>query len=169
MAKNKDTDIEQGEQASEMELEGNHAEPRVYELGFHIDAELPQEEAKKTYQSLRELIASKGTVVAEGEIEKIPLAYTISRMETTGRRDFNSAYFGWISYETVGEGHAAILAAANADKRLIRFLDLRSSKEEAQHSAEMHEFYRKLPDTASQNDEEVVAEVELDAALKEVV
>ncbi len=159
------------EQDVDMELEGDHAEPRVYELGFHLDPELPQEEAKKAYQSLRDLISSKGTVIAEGEIEKIPLAYTISRMETTGRRDFNSAYFGWISYETTGEGHQELLETVTGDTRVIRFLDLRSSREAAQHSAEMHEFYRRAPEALTQagaGEEEVAAEGELDAALKEV-
>ncbi|MGK4455948.1 hypothetical protein, partial [Klebsiella pneumoniae] len=68
----------------ELELDGalemvpNHAEPRVYELGFHLDPELPQEEAKKTYQSLKDLITNNGgSLVAEGEPEKIALAYTI--------------------------------------------------------------------------------------------
>ena len=98
--------------ADEM-LEEEGAEPRVYELGFHIDPELPVEEAKKTYQVIRELIEEKGALVAEGEPEKIPLAYTISRQEVAGRRDFDSAYFSWIAYETTPPVHAEILAAAD--------------------------------------------------------
>jgi ribosomal protein S6 len=150
-----------------LENEADHAEARVYELGFHIDAELAQEEVKKTYQSLKDLAAkNNGTLVAEGEPEKIQLAYTISRMATTGRRDFNTSYFGWIVYEIDGAGHAAVIAAVNADLRLIRTLDLRTTKEAAKHSAEMHEFYRKAP-PAPEPAEEEAADVELDAALKE--
>ena len=73
--------------------EKDGSEPRVYELGFHLDPELPIEEVKKAYQAIRELIMRSGTLVAEGGPEKIQLAYTISRQETSGRRDFNSAYF----------------------------------------------------------------------------
>lgn len=166
MAKNKDTEKEID--GAEMDLDSNHAEPRVYELGFHIDPELSQEEAKAAVQTLRDRIEAAGTIIAEGEIEKIPLAYTVSRMETGGRRDFNSAYFGWIAYEAAGEGHDAVVNAAR-DSRVVRFLDVRTTKEAAQHAAEMHEFYRRVPQTEEQSAEEEDAAdtAEFDAALKE--
>ena len=31
-------------------------EPRVYELGFHLDPELPAEEVKKAYQAVRDAV-----------------------------------------------------------------------------------------------------------------
>lgn len=158
-----DTDIEKTEA---LENEADHAEARVYELGFHIDAELAQEDMKKTYQSFKDLVSSNGgTVIAEGEPEKIQLAYTISRMSTAGRRDFNTSYFGWIVYEINGAGHAAVTAAVTSDLRVFRFLDLRTTKESAKHSAEMHEFYRKAPEALVEEDS---ADADLDAALKEV-
>ena len=149
------------------ENEADYAEMRVYELGFHLDGELPQEDAKKAYEALKGLAEKKGTLVAEGTLEKIQLAYTISRMDTTGRRDFNSAYFGWIVYETDGAGHDEVNAAAKAETRIIRFIDLRTTKEAARHASEMHEFYRKAPEQSEQVEEDV-ADAELDAALKEV-
>ncbi len=81
------TEIENGAGSTEQELEAGYNESRVYELGFHIDPELPQEEVKKTYQALREKASS---LVAEGEPQKIPLAYTISRkVQGGGRRDLH--------------------------------------------------------------------------------
>ena len=91
MAKNKD-------ESAALEMDTEHAEMRDYELGFHLDSEIPTEDAKKTYQALRDVITAAGSVVAEGEPVKIPLAYAISRSEQTGRRDFTSAYFCWIAY-----------------------------------------------------------------------
>ena len=87
-------EIEHGVDSTELEIEEGNNETRTYELGFHIDPELPQEEVKKTYQAIREKIAAAGEIVAEGEPEKIPLAYTISRQETTGRRDFVKGFAG---------------------------------------------------------------------------
>ncbi len=153
-----DTDMEAVESS-------NHAEMRVYELGFHVDGEILPEEAKKSYDALKALMTKHGPVVAEGELEKIQLAYTMSRMETTGRRDFNAVYFGWIVYETDGAGHDAVQEAARADKQIVRFIDLRTDKEAAKHSAEMHEFYRQAPEPVEEED---TADAELDAALKEV-
>jgi hypothetical protein len=83
----------------DLQEDGDLAETRVYELGFHLDGELPQEEVKKMYQGIRDRISAVGTLVAEGEPTKVPLAYTISRQETTGRRDFDTAFFCWIAYE----------------------------------------------------------------------
>ena len=64
-----------------------------------------------------------------------------SIQNTTGRRDYNTAYFCWIAYEANGAGHEAVQSLATANKSIIRFIDLRSSKEGAQHSAEMHEIF----------------------------
>ncbi len=142
-------------------------EVRVYEIGFHLDGELPTEEAKKTYQHIRSEIASKGTIITEGEPLKIPLAYTISRGEQTGRRDFNTAFFCWIAYEADVTGHSAILELMREEKRVFRFIDLKTTKEQAAHSAEMAEIYAKMP--MNEGEQEVEAmDTEIDAALKEV-
>ncbi|HEV7121553.1 MAG TPA: 30S ribosomal protein S6 [Candidatus Paceibacterota bacterium] len=153
-------------------LDTDHAELRVYELGFHLDPELPETEVKKSYQALRDLIASKGTVIAEGEPTKIPLAYTISRTETgVGRRDFDTAFFCWIAYEADGASHQEVVSAASAEKRIVRFIDLRTTKEEAKHSEEMQAVYAQMAENGGESapeEEAAVSDTELDAALKEV-
>jgi ribosomal protein S6 len=158
MAK-QDIDIE----GSEI-VDDNGSEPRVYELGFHLDPELPSEEVKSAYEAVRGLIAEKGTIVAEGEPQTVQLAYTISRQETSGRRDFNSAHFCWIVYETPAESHTEILTAANADKRIIRFIDLITTKDAARHSSELRELSMKAPEQDKEPEE--VMGAELDAAIE---
>ena len=137
---------------------------RVYELGFHLDPELPTEEVKKAYQAIRELIESKGAIVAEGEPVSLPLAYTISRQQTSGRRDFNSAYFSWVVYETSAGNHADIVAAAGADAHIIRLIDLITTKEAARHAEGLREMALKVPER--EGDAEAVAGAELDAAIE---
>jgi ribosomal protein S6 len=159
----KDLDVEIG--ADEPLDTGS--EPRVYELGFHLDPELPTEEVKKAYQAVRELIEEKGALVAEGEPVKIQLAYTISRQEVAGRRDFDSAYFSWVVYEAVATNHADIIAAVKANKQIVRFIDLLTTKDAARHSVEMREMSMKMPEHAE--DAEAVAGAELDAAIENVV
>lgn len=157
MAKNTDENVVTDE------LEDS-AESRVYELGFHLDPELPTEEVKKAYQAIHSLIASKGAVIAEVESEKIQLAYTISRQEVAGRRDFNSAYFAWIVYETTAPLHAEIIHAAGANKAVIRFVDLVTTKDAARHALEVHELREKTPEP--ETDPEEVLNTEIDAALE---
>ena len=160
MAK-QDMDMEVSEIA-----DGEGDEARVYELGFHIDPELPIEEVKKTYHAMRELIEKNSTLIAEGEPEKIQLAYTISRQETAGRRDFDSAYFSWIVYETTAPHHSEIISAASADTRIIRFIDLLTTKDAARHSVEVRELSQKAPERVKEPEE--AASSELDAALERV-
>ncbi len=147
-------------------LEDGGSESRVYELGFHLDPELPIEEVKKAYQAIRTAIMEKSTLVAEGEPEKIQLAYTISRQEVAGRRDFDSAYFCWIVYETSAEPHAEVLKTVNVDKRIIRFIDLLTTKDAARHALETRELSQKTPERIE--NPEAAASVELDAALESV-
>ncbi|MFA5996116.1 MAG: hypothetical protein WC790_00070 [Candidatus Paceibacterota bacterium] len=158
MAKNQDEDV------LVEDAEDTGAEARVYELGFHLDPELPVEEVKKVYQAIRETIAGKGTIIAEVEPEKIQLAYTISRQEVAGRRDFNSAYFAWIVYEMLAVDHAAVISSADANKSMVRFIDLVTTKDQARHALEVHELMAKVPETES-SPEEILA-TELDAALE---
>src|SRR3989344_7604159 len=159
----------------DMEIRADEAsdesgEPRVYELGFHLDPELPTEEVKRAYQDIREFVESKGPIVAEGAPEMLQLAYTISRQGHSGaqvRRDFDSAYFCWVVYETSAPSHAELLSAASADKRIIRFIDLITTKDAARHSVEIREISLKTPERAP--DLEAVAGAELDAALENAV
>jgi ribosomal protein S6 len=160
-------ELDNGAEGTELNEEAGYNESRVYELGFHLDSELPSEEVKKTYQAIREVVAGAGQIVAEGEPLKIPLAYTISVKEQGGRRDFDSAFFCWIAYEAMGEGHDAVLEAAKEEKRIIRFIDVRTTREAAKHSAEMAEIYAKMPDEQAVLEEDAARDEELDAALKD--
>jgi len=148
-------------------LEDGVSELRVYELGFHIDPELPVEEVKKIYRVVHELIEKKGTIVAEGEPEKIQLSYTISRQETAGRRDFDAAYFCWIAYEVSASDHAEIIGEVSGNTHIIRFIDLLTTKDAARHSVEIRELSRKAPECVK-DEPEAILDVELDTALENV-
>ncbi len=164
MGKNNDTEMLVD---TALEVEDTGSEPRVYELGFHLDPELPSEEVKKAYQAVRALIAGKGTIIAEGEPQMMQLAYTISTSrDTAGRRDFNSAFFSWIVYEALADGHAEIITAASANKHIIRFIDLLTTKDAARHSVEMRELSAKATEPAE--DSETTPNAELDTALERV-
>jgi ribosomal protein S6 len=139
------------------------AEVRVYELSFHLDPELSESEAKRVYDSVKEVVEKGGSVVAEGEPEKCQLAYTISRTETAGRRDYDTSYFAWIAYEADGAAHEAVAETAREEKRIIRFLDIRTTKDLAKYSAEMRELREKAPEKPAG---EQVSDSELDAALE---
>lgn len=159
------------EQPDEAEsgLPAQAGESRVYELGFHLDPGLASEEVKKAYNEIRAMISKAGEVVAEGEPVKTALAYTISRQETGGRRDFDFAHFAWIAYAALVEHHEGVVAAAKADTRIIRFIDLATDKETARAAAERAALEEKAgePQEAARGEEAAVSEdAALDAALE---
>ncbi len=150
--------------ADEVLLEDS-LEPRVYELGFHLDPELPSEEVKKAYHAVKDRVAENAAIVAEGEPQMVKLAYTISRQEPAGRRDFDSAYFSWIAYETTPEKHAEVVASTSANSHIIRFIDLVTTKDTVRHAVEMRELAAKVPERVGSDEP---AATELDAALENV-
>src|SRR3989344_4760775 len=159
---------EQGEDI-ETGLPAQAGEARVYELGFHLDPGLATEEAKSAYQAIRALIGGKASISAEGEPEKVALAYTISRAgpsDARARRDFDSAYFAWIAYETPVAAHGEIVAAAGADARIIRFIDLTTDKDTARAALERAELAAKVSERTDETTEAVADDVALDAALE---
>lgn len=147
------------------ELLDESSGPRVYELGFHLDPELPSEELKKAYGAVRSAVEKNATLVAEGEPTKVQLAYTISRQETSGRHDFSTSYFSWIAYECDSTKHAEIMEVVKADTRIFRFLDIITDRDAARHAAELQEIALKAPE----HREEGVSDAELDAAIEEAV
>ena len=161
MARKKDTE----RTAEDAGIE-NDTELRVYELGFHLDPELSETEAKRTYEKIRAAAVGAGTLVAEGAPVKIQLAYTISRSETSGRRDFDAAYFCWVAYEADTAGHEAVATAARTEANVIRFLDIRTTKEAALHAAEVRDIAEKMAQKEKE-EEEAVSDTELDAAIEE--
>lgn len=152
LAEHEDTELDAGE-------------ARVYELGFHLDPGLASEEVKAAYQEIRALIEGKGEVVAEGEPEKVALAYTISRAATSGRRDFDSAYFAWIAYEASVAAHGEVVTAASANTRIIRFIDLTTDKDTARAASDRAELAAKIPERSTEP-EAVTDDVALEAALE---
>ena len=152
---------------ADVENEVQEGSARVYELGFHLDPELAVEEVKKAYNEIRAVIAKSGEVVAEGEPEKVALAYTISRQETSGRRDFDSAYFAWVAYEAPIASHEEIVAAVKGNSKIVRFIDLVTDKEAARAAEERAELAQKVEAPEPEAEAEPATEdASLDAALE---
>jgi len=153
--------------ANDMDKDIDPAEARTYEIAFHIDPELPTEEAKKVYEAVRASVQAAGPIFAESTPKKIQLAYTISKSDTAGRRDFDTSFFAWIAYQAQGEGHDAVLTTVSEEARIFRSLDLRTTKEQAEHMAELEQIAATTASESTSDEEEEVSDAELSAALEE--
>ena len=136
-----------------------HTELRAYELGFHIDTELPKQKVKDLFQNLKKSIEDVGTVISVGEPHRITLAYTISLMEHSGRHDFSTSFFGWIAYDANGPAHIKIMEMVKERSDIFRYIDIRTTKEEAQHAATQHEERYRHESKESVSNEEIVEKV----------
>lgn len=142
----------------------NQQETQVYEAAFHIDANLSDTEVKKTFDSVREAIASNGgTAFAESAPRRMDLAYTISHISEGSRRDHVSSHFAWVAYEGTTENQEAIDEALKSNAAIIRYLVLKTTKEEALYAQDRAA--EKL--VASEKTDDTVSEDELDEALEE--
>ena len=103
---------------------------RIYEVGFHLVPMIPLEQVANHAAEIKALITKNGgVIIAEGEAKMIDLAYEISTMIDGVKHRCNSAYFGWVKFECEAEQSLAIEKALKADKNVLRFLLVKTVRE----------------------------------------
>jgi ribosomal protein S6 len=66
----------------------------VYEIGLLINSDLSQQETGKTIDNIKDIIEKQGaSVISEGEVVDIDLAYQIITKIASKNERFNKAYF----------------------------------------------------------------------------
>jgi len=103
---------------------------RIYEVGFHLVPMIPLEQVANHAAEIKALITKNGgVIISEGEAKMIDLAYEISTMIDGVKHRCNSAYFGWAKFECEAEQSLAIEKALKADKNVLRFLLVKTVRE----------------------------------------
>lgn len=107
-----------------------HTESRVYELGYHLVPTLPEEKIPEVSGAVRGMIEriSSG-IIAEELPVFINLAYTIVKTIDHKNKRFDDAYFGFIKFEADPEGIAALEEALKADENVLRYLVVKTIRE----------------------------------------
>ena len=73
----------------------------VYEIGLLINPDLSQQEAEQTVEKIKSfLTVNNASVISEGEIVKIDLAYQIITKISSKNERFDEANFTWVKFET---------------------------------------------------------------------
>lgn len=107
-----------------------NADGRVYELGFLLVPTISEENMPIAFNNLKDLIADFGGEIISDEMPKmISLAYTMFKIHQNVRNKFNSAYFGWIKFETSPEKIPGLNKKLDFDQNLVRFLILKTVRE----------------------------------------
>jgi ribosomal protein S6 len=114
----------------EIEVEIEDSEPRVYEIGYHITPSIPQDDVALVVNTIKDIIESFGGMVFMDENpELIKLAYPMDHIVSNKKSIFDSAYFGWIKFQTVPEQILKIKSEIEKNESIFRFLIIKTVKE----------------------------------------
>ncbi|MHB8651651.1 MAG: 30S ribosomal protein S6 [Minisyncoccota bacterium] len=115
----------------EISTKGADRDPVVYEIGFLLLPTIPEEQIldemnalKSTVESLQALLISDG-----GTLELLTLAYPMVHTVSNKHTTYESAYFGWIKFHARPESIAALDVALKTNQKLIRYLLVKTIKE----------------------------------------
>jgi ribosomal protein S6 len=103
---------------------------QVYELGYHIVSTVAEENLSKEAEALKAIVLKDGgSLVSEGEPKLINLAYSMTKSVADTKKKFNTAYFGWIKFETKSELMPSIKKAVDAYPNVLRYLLIKTVRE----------------------------------------
>jgi len=103
---------------------------QVYELGYHIVSTVAEENLSKEVETLKAIVLKDGgSLVSEGEPKLINLAYSMAKSVADIKKKFNTAYFGWIKFETKSELMPAIKKAVDLNPNILRYLLIKTVRE----------------------------------------
>lgn len=110
--------------------EGENDTKQLYELGYHLLSTIPSEEVDAETNTIREAVKAIGAeVVGEREPNLFDLAYTIDKKIEGKRRSFDTAYFGWIAFETTPGTLAELDEAVKANKNVLRYIIIKTTRD----------------------------------------
>lgn len=111
-------------------IEGEDINSKVYEVGYLLVPTISEENIPVNYGNIKELISSlKGEIVADEMPKMIPLAYEMKKVTSNVRSKFNTAYFGWVKFVMSTENILELKKTLDLDPNFIRFLILKTVKE----------------------------------------
>lgn len=157
-------------QENEISTEEEDSSSRVYELGYLLVPTIAEEDIPVNYGNLKELVSSfKGEVVFDEIPKMMNLAYSMEKVVSNVRSKFNTAYFGWIKFMMEPEKVLELKKHLDLDPLMIRFLILKTVKE---NTIASKRFIRgdsyKRPTTRKSGDNEVAVPINKEEIDKEI-
>ncbi len=152
------------EENPELELEKI---TRIYEVGFLLIPTLADEKLLQTFAAIKETLSNTGaTMISEGFPKPRPLTYPINKYE--------SAFFGWLKFESAKETLETLQDFLKNNKEIIRFLIVKTFRESAVSTPVFFGKTRERTDKQTKIKEALVTEPkmtteELDKTIEELV
>lgn len=134
----------------------------VYEIGFHLIPLVSEDEVASHVSTVKSILDKAGAqIIAEEYPELTELAYEISKKIKGAKQEFNTAYFGWIKFETTADKIAEIDEAVRAEEEVLRFIIVKTLRGETMIKSEREE-------EEDENAEEM-SEEDMDKTIEELV
>ena len=112
---------------------------QVYELGYHIVSTVAEENLPKEVETLKVIVLKDGgSLVSEGEPKLINLAYSMTKSVADTKKKFNTAYFGWLKFETKSELMPMIKKAVDANPSVLRYLLIKTVRENTLYTPKLN-------------------------------
>jgi ribosomal protein S6 len=144
--------------------------PQHYEAGYHFAPTAGDDALAAEVARLRESIeGAGGVIVKEQALRRMSLAYTIERRRGGSREKFKTSYFGWILFEGSTETARTLSEVLKSNEALIRYLVIKTEKEELVHPRPRSVFKRSaVRETEQQPAPTTTAPVSTDELDKEI-
>ena len=112
---------------------------QVYELGYHIVSTVAEENLPKEVLALKAIVLKDGgSLVSEGEPKLINLAYSMTKSVADIKKKFNTAYFGWLKFETKSELIPVIKKAVDQNPHILRYLLIKTVRENTLYTPKLN-------------------------------
>lgn len=102
----------------------------AYEVGYHIAPAVSAENLPSEVENIKNFLTKEGVAVISEEFPKIrELAYSISKAIGGAKRNFDTAYFGWIKFDAGEVPIARIKKFFDENENILRFLLINTVRE----------------------------------------
>ncbi|MCI0619533.1 30S ribosomal protein S6 [Candidatus Wolfebacteria bacterium] len=119
--------------------------PEYYEVGYHVMPTLSEGDVAAEGLHVRKIVENAGGVVVKEQLpQRMSLAYTIERNRGGAREKFDTSHFGWMFFEGNSSMTENIVAELRSVDTLVRFLVIRTQKEE-QATMKPRSVFRRSP------------------------
>lgn len=154
-----------------IELESGSDTLRVYEVGYLLLSSIPEEKVPDEVSRIKSFIESQGGKMISGENPELrPLAYRMEKHIATRNERFDSAYFGWMTFEVAPAGAVALKTELDGMESVLRFLIMKTVREVAVAPKKAPKEVVEGADSAEIVDEAVTAsEEEIDKEIEGLV
>ena len=138
----------------------------VYEVGYHIVPAVSPENLPKEVDAIKAILGANGaTIISEEAPAMRSLAYTMVKAVGQARHKYDTAYFGWIKFESDADAAVEIKRALDGLEKILRFILIKTVRENTiygpkvlpkndEEETEADDASDDLPDDSSDNEDD---------------